>query len=165
MKVKLFAVLALVMLGIAGFLVYSHKPLAPDVAFSTLQGQNFRTADLRGKVVLVNFWATTCATCIKEMPGLKDTHDKFRPRGFETVAVAMDYDLPARVKAYAERSGLPFTIALDTRGEVAMAFEDVRLTPTSYILDRRGRVVRKILGEPDFNTLHALIERLLAESA
>ena len=165
MKLKIVAVIAVIALAAAGLFVFTQRPAAPGVAFSPLQGQSFRTPDLRGKVVLVNFWATTCTSCIKEMPALKATQEKFQARGYQTVAVAMDYDLPARVKAYAERSGLPFTIALDTRGEVAMAFEDVRLTPTSYILDKRGRVVRKILGEPDFDTLHALIEQLLAESA
>jgi len=165
MKVKIFAVVAAVMLGIAGFFVYSKKPAAPDVAFATLQGQSFRTADLHGKVVLVNFWATTCTTCVKEMPGLKDTHDRFHARGFETVAVAMDYDPPSQVQAYVERSALPFTIVLDRDGNIARNFEGVRLTPTSFILNKRGEIVQKILGEPDFARLHALIEQLLAEAA
>ena len=165
MKVKIFAVVAAVMLGIAGYFVYSKKPAAPDVAFATLQGQSFRTADLHGKVVLVNFWATTCTTCVKEMPGLKDTHDRFHARGFETVAVAMDYDPPSQVQAYVERSALPFTIVLDRDGSIARGFEGVRLTPTSYLLDKHGRIVQKILGEPDFDKLHGLLDQLLAEPA
>ena len=160
MKVKIFAVLALVMLGIAGFLVYSHKPLAPDVAFSTLQGERFRTADLRGKVVLVNFWATTCGVCIEEMPALKATQDKFEARGYRTVAVAMDYDPPSRVGAFVGLNPLPFTFVLDRDGSIARGFDDVRLTPTSFILNKRGEIVHKILGEPDFDNLHALIDKL-----
>lgn len=165
MKAKIFVLVAVVMLGIAGLLVYSKKPAAPDLAFSTLQGQTFRTADLRGKVVLVNFWATTCTTCIKEMPGLKGTHDRFHARGFETVAVAMDYDPPAQVRTYVERSALPFTFVLDGDGSIARSFEGVRLTPTTFIVNKRGEIVQKILGEPDFTRLHALIEQLLAEAA
>jgi peroxiredoxin len=134
------------------------------VAFTTLQGETFRTADLRGQVVLVNFWATTCTTCIKEMPALVETHQKFATRGYRTIAVAMDYDPPAQVKAYVERTGLPFTIALDARGDVARAFEGVRLTPTTYLIDKRGQIVQKYLGEPDFDKLHALLERLLNET-
>lgn len=165
MKLKIMAAVAVLVLALVGGFVFSHKPAAPDVAFNTLQGQSFRTADLRGKVVLVNFWATTCTTCIKEMPALQATHEKFQARGFETVAVAMDYDPPAQVAAYVERSALPFTFVLDRDGSIARGFEGVRLTPTTYIVNKRGEIVQKILGEPDFTRLHALIEQLLAESA
>lgn len=164
MNIRILAALGVVILGIAGFFVYSHQPVAPDVRFSTLQGEQFRTADLRGKVVLVNFWATTCTRCIEEMPKLVQTHDKFANRGFETIAVAMDHDRPARVKAYAERAALPFKVALDVSGEIARGFDDVGLTPTTFLIDRRGQIVRKYLGEPDFDALHTLLERLLAES-
>lgn len=164
MKVRLFAALAVVILGIAGFFVYSRQTPAPDVEFSTLQGERFRTADLRGKVVLVNFWATTCVSCIEEMPMLARTHASFAGRGLETIAVAMAYDPPTRVKAYVEGKGLPFKVALDVSGELARGFDGVRLTPTTFLIDRRGRIVHKYLGEPDVDALHAALERLLAES-
>ena len=165
MKLKIAAAVAVLVLAVAGFFVFTQKPAAPDVAFSTLQGQSFRTADLRGKVVLVNFWATTCTSCIKEMPALKATQERFEARGYQTVAVAMDYDPPAQVAAFVERSSLPFTFVLDRDGSIARGFEGVRLTPTSYVLDRRGQIVQKILGEPDFDKLHGLLEQLLAEPA
>ena len=153
MKLKIAAAVAVLVLAVAGFFVFTQKPAAPDVAFSTLQGQSFRTADLRGKVVLVNFWATTCTSCIKEMPALKATQERFEARGYQTVAVAMDYDPPAQVAAFVERNPLPFTFVLDRDGSIARGFEGVRLTPTSYILDKRGQIVQKILGEPDFDKL------------
>lgn len=165
MKVKIIAAITVFVLALAGFWVFSHKPPAPEVTFTTLQGERLRTADLRGQVVLVNFWATTCTSCIKEMPALIQTHEKFASRGYRTIAVAMDYDPPAQVKAYVARSQLPFTVALDTRGEVAQAFDGVRLTPTSYLIDKRGRIVHKYLGEPDFEQLHRLLDRLLDEAA
>ena len=141
------------------------QPAAPDVSFTTLDGQTSRLSALRGKVVLVNFWATTCTSCIKEMPALKATQERFEARGYQTVAVAMDYDPPAQVAAFVERSALPFTFVLDRDGSIARGFEGVRLTPTSYVLDRRGQIVQKILGEPDFDKLHGLLEQLLAEPA
>lgn len=165
LKIAAAAAVAVLVLAVAGFFVFTQKPAAPDVAFSTLQGQSFRTADLRGKVVLVNFWATTCTTCIKEMPALKATQEKFEARGYRTVAVAMDYDPPAQVAAFVERSALPFTFVLDRDGSIARGFEGVRLTPTSYLLDKRGQIVQKILGEPDFDKLHGLLDQLLAEPA
>jgi peroxiredoxin len=124
------------------------QPATPDVSFTTLDGQSTRSA-LRGKVVLVNFWATTCTTCVAEMPKLVDTHNKFAP-GFETVAIAMSYDPPDYVRNYAANNGLPFKVALDTSGEAAKGFDDVRLTPTTFLIDKQGRVVQKFLGEPDF---------------
>ena len=141
------------------------QPAAPDVSFTTLDGQTSRLSALRGKVVLVNFWATTCTTCVAEMPEIVDTYRKFAPKGFETIAVAMSYDPPEYVRNYAQKNGLPFTVALDTSGEAAKSFEDVRLTPTTFLLDKHGRVVQKYLGAPDFPKLHALLDKLLAEPA
>ena len=165
MKLKIAAAVAVLVLAVAGFFVFTQKPAAPDVAFSTLQGQSFRTADLRGKVVLVNFWATTCTTCVAEMPKLVDTHNKFAAQGFETLAIAMSYDPPDYVRNYARNNALPFKVAVDASGEAAKGFDDVRLTPTTFLIDKRGQVVQKFLGEPDFDKLHGLLEQLLAEPA
>ncbi|MBP7466879.1 MAG: TlpA family protein disulfide reductase [Thauera sp.] len=167
MKLKILAAAAVLVLAVAvaGTVVATQKPAAPDVAFTTMQGQRFRTADLRGQVVLVNFWATTCGVCIEEMPALKAMQDKFQARGYRTIAVAMDYDPPARVGAFVGLNPLPFTFVLDRDGSIARSFDDVRLTPTSFILNKRGEIVLKVLGEPDFDELHALIDKLLAEPA
>ncbi|HRP98561.1 MAG TPA: TlpA disulfide reductase family protein [Rhodocyclaceae bacterium] len=161
MKLKLLAAFVAAALAIAGLLVFTQKPPAPEVDFVTLQGETITTTDLRGKVVLVNFWATTCTSCIKEMPKLVATYERFAARGFETIAVAMDYDPPAQVEAYVARSALPFTVALDSGGAVARGFDGVRLTPTTFLIDKRGRIVHKYLGEPDFDRLHALLDELL----
>lgn len=165
MKLKIIAAAAVLVLAVAGIFVATQRTAAPDVAFTTLQGQSFRTADLRGQVVLVNFWATSCGVCIEEMPALKAMQDKFQARGYRTIAVAMDYDPPARVGAFVGLNPLPFTFVLDRDGSIAHGFDDVRLTPTSFILNKRGEIVLKVLGEPDFDTLHALIDKLLAEPA
>lgn len=165
MKSSFFAALALVLLGVAGFYIFAQRPSAPEVSFTTLQGETVTTEQLRGKVVLVNFWATTCTTCIKEMPHLVSTYEEFAARGFETIAVAMAYDPPSQVKAYAERNTLPFRVALDANGEVARGFDDVRLTPTTFLIDKRGKIVHKYLGEPDFKQLHTVLDQLLSEPA
>lgn len=143
----------------------SQPAAAPDVSFTTLDGQTRPLSSLKGKVVLVNFWATTCTTCVAEMPKLIETYNKFAPKGFETVAIAMDYDPPEYVRNYAQKNGLPFTVALDSGGKAAKGFEEVRLTPTTFLLDKQGRIVQKYLGEPDFAKLHALLDKLLAEPA
>ena len=134
---------------------------APQVHFATLAGNTFATSDLRGKVVLVNFWATWCADCIKEMPKMIETHRKYAPRGYEVVAVAVQSDRPEQVAAFAQRRALPFKVALDTTGEVARSFGRVRVTPVSVLIDRHGRIVKRYVGEPDWAELHGTLDKLL----
>lgn len=139
------------------------KESAPDSRFVLLDGTTTTTKDLQGKVMLVNFWATTCVTCVKEMPDLVATYNKYQSKGFDTVAVAMAYDRPDWVLHFSQTRQLPFKVAIDNTGEVATAWGDVKLTPTTYLVDRQGRIVKRYVGEPDFVALHALIEKLLAE--
>ncbi|TSE30159.1 TlpA family protein disulfide reductase [Tepidimonas taiwanensis] len=149
-------------LGLAGC---SSAERAPASTFRLLDGSTLTTADLQGRVLLVNFWATTCVSCVKEMPQLIETHRRFAPRGFETVAVAMSYDPPEWVANFTRTRQLPFKVALDSDGALARAWGDVKLTPTTYIVDRRGRIVKRYVGEPDFAALAALLDKLLAEAA
>jgi peroxiredoxin len=134
---------------------------AAQVHFATLDGEKIATSDLRGKVVLVNFWATGCASCVKETPELVETHRKYVPLGYETVAVAVRGDPPGAVAEFARQRALPFKVALDTSGEVAQRFGGVRVTPLSVLIDRQGRIVARYVGEPDWTELHARIEQLL----
>ena len=140
------------------------RAAAPESTFVLLDGSSQTTADLRGKVTLVNFWATSCTTCVAEMPEIIATHQKFNSRGFDTIAVAMSYDPPSYVVNFAETRKLPFKVAIDNTGAVAKAWGDVRLTPTTYIVNKRGEIVKRYVGAPDFPALHQLIEKLLAES-
>ncbi len=137
---------------------------APNFSYTLLDGARLSTQALRGKVVLVNFWATSCATCVKEMPALMNTHRKYQAQGFETLAVAMSYDPPAHVSNFAQSRQLPFGVVIDNTGAIAKAFSDVRLTPTTYLIDKRGAIARRYVGEPDFAELHSLVEKLLAEA-
>ena len=149
----------------AGVLFWGRTVPAPAVTFTSLTGERVGTADLRGRVVLVNFWATDCAVCVREMPRLVQTYNTYRPRGLEVIAVAMRHDPPNYVLGYVEKTGLPFKVALDPMGDLAKAFDDVKLTPTTVVIDKRGNIVKRILGEPDFAALEKLIEQKLAEPA
>jgi peroxiredoxin len=141
----------------------SNKPSAPDISYSTLKGEKLTTADLYGKVVLVNFWATSCTTCVGEMPKIVETYNKYSSHGLEVIAVAMNYDPPNYVLNYAQSNNLPFKVALDPQGEIALAFGAVRVTPTTLIVDKKGAVVQQIIGEPDFAKLQLLLEKLLSQ--
>lgn len=139
------------------------RQAAPVVAYTLLDGTPSSTDALRGKVVLVNFWATTCAVCVHEMPQIVATYNKFSARGFETLAVAMSYDPPAAVAHFAQSRKLPFGVVIDNTGAVARSYGDVRLTPTTLLINKRGEIVKRYVGEPDFAALHRLVETLLAE--
>ena len=160
------AIVAALAIGIGAVLswqAFNVNGPAPSVAYTLLDGQKHQLDALRGKVVLVNFWATSCTTCVKEMPNIIATHDRFKSRGYETLAVAMHYDPPAYVANFAETRKLPFGVAIDNTGGIAKAFGDVRLTPTTFLINKRGEIVKRYVGEPDFDALHALVEKLLAE--
>ena len=160
------ALIVVAALAIGGFLAFQgsgRSEPAPSVGYTLLDGTKMTTADLRGKVVLINFWATSCTTCVHEMPQIVSTYEKFRQRGYETLAVAMSYDPPAYVINFAESRRLPFGVAIDNTGVIAKSFGNVQLTPTSVLLNKRGEVVKRYVGEPDFSALHALVEELLAE--
>ena len=150
--------------GSVGLIGCARRDPAPDVAFVRLDGSRARLSELKGRVVLVNFWATSCATCVAEMPDLIETHKKHHTSGYETLAVAMSYDPPAYVSSFAERRGLPFSVAIDNTGAIAKAFGDIRLTPTTFVLDKQSRIVKRYVGTPDFKALDRLIVDLLAES-
>jgi peroxiredoxin len=164
-----FAAAAIVALaaGVGGYLAFetlNGGAMAPNVAYTLLDGSKSTTEQLRGKVVLVNFWATDCTTCVKEMPNIVATHEKYKARGYETLAVAMSYDPPAYVINFAETRKLPFGVAIDNTGAIAKSFGQVQLTPTSVLIDKHGQIVKRYVGEPDFVALHQLVEKLLAET-
>jgi len=162
--VAAFAVAAVLAVGAAGYRLATSAEPAPSVPYTLLDGSRGDTGRLQGKVTLINFWATSCVTCMKEMPQIVATHRKYQARGFDTLAVAMSYDPPAYVARYAQTRALPFGVAIDNTGAIARSFGDVQLTPTTLLVDKRGRIVKRFVGEPDFAALHELVEKLLAEA-
>ncbi|MDB5794983.1 MAG: TlpA family protein disulfide reductase [Noviherbaspirillum sp.] len=146
----------------AGYLSFSATQVAPEVTFTSLNGEKVSMQSLRGKVVMVNFWATSCTTCVKEMPEMVQTYNKYKDKGLDFVAVAMSYDPPNYVLNYAQTRSLPFKVALDTQGDIAKSFGDVKLTPSTFVIDKDGKVIKRYVGEPDFAALHQLLEKALA---
>ena len=164
MKLTKTLFMIVVAIAVAGTLTYAliDKPAAPAVTFTTLQGKAIALESLRGKIVLVNFWATSCPGCIKEMPALVEIYNQYRSKGFEIVAVAMSYDPPNYVLNFAQTRQLPFLVALDVKGEHARAFGNVQLTPTGFIIGKDGSVLEQKVGELDFVKLKALLDKELS---
>jgi peroxiredoxin len=155
------AVLAVAGIGYAAF---ARSVPAPDVTFISIDGQKISTQDLRGKVVMVNFWATSCTTCVHEMPAMVDTYNKFKGQGLQFIAVAMSYDPPNYVLNFTETRKLPFTVALDSGGDIAKQFGKVTMTPTTFVIGKDGTIIKRYVGEPEFSSLHALLQKALAAS-
>ncbi len=164
MKLAKPLLIAVAALAIVGALVYAlmDKPGAPASTFTTLEGKTLTLDELRGKVVLVNFWATSCPGCIKKMPDMIEVYREYKDRGFEIIAVAMSYDPPNYVQSFVQTRQLPFPVALDVTGEHARAFGDVQLTPTTFIIGKDGRILEHRLGDIDFVRLRVLLDRELA---
>ena len=152
------ATVALVMLTAC-----SRTEQAPAVAYTLLDGHKSDLAALRGRVVLVNFWATDCAPCVAEMPQLAATWRKLSPAGFDTLAVSMSYDPPFAVSNFAQSRHLPFGVAIDNTGEIEARFGGVRYTPTSILIDKQGRIVARWIGATDIPELEKQIAILLKE--
>jgi peroxiredoxin len=159
--IKALGAVVFVAIAAVGTLSWSARDPAPTVTFTGLNGEKITSESLRGKVVMVNFWATSCTTCVHEMPEMVQTYNKYNDQGLEFVAVAMSYDAPNYVLNYAQTRNLPFKVALDTSGEVAKSFGDVKLTPTTYVIDKQGNIIKRYIGEPEFPALHQLLEKAL----
>ena len=163
-KIIPVAALAIALAAGAAAYVSTGATAAPASTFVLLDGSKQTMDNLKGKVTLVNFWATSCVTCVAEMPKVIATYDKYKAQGYDTLAVAMSYDPPSYVVNFAETRKLPFKVAIDNTGAVATAWGDVALTPTTDLVNKRGQIVKRYVGEPDFAELHRLIEKLLAEA-
>ena len=128
---------------------------------TTINGKEITSKDLEGKITLINFWATDCPGCINEMPGLIETYEQYNDKGLEIIAVAMHYDPPSRVISYSKNNKLPFPVVLDSNKEIMGKFNNIKLTPTTVILDQDGYVKNTIIGEIDFTNFNRTLVKLL----
>ncbi len=146
------------------FLIRLQKKTVDNLNMTTISGEKITSKDLLGKVVLINFWATDCTSCIAEMPDLINTFNKYKDQNFKLIAVSMFYDPPSRVLSFSKNKKLPFPVVLDLDKKIASQFNEVKLTPTSFLIDHKGKIVNKIIGEINFNEFHNLLEKTLKNS-
>lgn len=139
-----------------------EKAPAPDVTLRTLDGRPLALKELRGKVLLVNFWATWCLPCQWEMPLMEKLYQAYKDRGFVVVAISVDQQGAAVVKPFVESRKLTYPVLLDTRLEGAQQF-GLKGIPATFLIDRDGLVKGVTYGpkEWDGKEARAVIESLL----
>jgi thiol-disulfide isomerase/thioredoxin len=128
---------------------WKGAPAAPPIDLLTPDGAPLTLGSLRGRVVLVNFWATWCEPCVTEMPSLQALRDQLAPR-LEVLGVNYQ-EGPARIRAFVAASGIRFPIVRDTDGAVAKAW-GARIFPASYVVDRAGQVRHVLIGGADWTS-------------
>ena len=135
-----------------------------EFTLTDLEGQAIRLSDLRGQVVLLNFWATWCPPCRAEMPSMQALYQKYREQGLAILAISSDVEGKDRVAPFIEKRGFSFPVLVDPRNVVGTRVR-VGGIPTSYLLDKQGRVVGRDVGARNWNsaTMRRRIDQLLAE--
>lgn len=143
--------------------VRSGASIAPAFDVQTLDGAPMSADSLRGRVVLVNFWATWCVPCRVEMPLLQRMWERHREQGFVVLGLSVDRGGADAVRAFVSGRGITYPIAIVDR-QVEQAFGGVRGYPTSFLLDRTGKIRHAVIGPLAPASLEPAVRRLLEEA-
>lgn len=157
----LLACLFVLSLGLVEPVRATVDHLPQDVSFTVVDGRVLKATALRGRPLLVVFWASTCAPCIAEMPDLVSLYKDLRPKGLELIALAMPYDPPNRVLAAREVLELPFPVAIDVNAALVRRLGVPPQTPQFLLIDATGKVVTVHNGVWPIEQLRAALEPLL----
>lgn len=133
----------------------------PDITLQLIDGKKLKLSSLKGKPVLITFWATSCPGCIKEMPHLIELYNELHSQGLEIIGIAMPYDRPDYVMEMVKRKKIPYLIAFDLKSEAVNAFGKVSLTPTTFLINKKGKIVKKKIGEMKMDVWKKRIQLIL----
>lgn len=152
---RLLSLVVFVVVAAAVWWTLPEKQVVPDVTFNLVDGRQLTSPELRGQPLLVNFWSVSCSICLEDMPKVSRIADSLRERDLRVIGVAMPYDPPPAVAGIVERLAPSYDIAYDVQGEIAKAFGDVALTPTTFLLDREGQIAYRAQGPIDETRIRA----------
>ena len=133
---------------------------APDFTLNDLDGEPFSFSSTRGKVVILDFWATWCPPCRMEIPHFMDLYKKYRRQGLEIVGVALDRGGASVVKPFAEKNGIDYPVVIGDQ-KVTVDYGGIRGIPTTFVIDRKGRIVQKYVGYREKEVFEEAIKGLL----
>lgn len=156
--IGLAALIAAVALGVSAWIATDVRD-APEVHFTVIDGRNLYLSDLRGKPVLLTFWATWCKPCLEEEPSLAALYTELHPHGLELIAVGLNEDTPARIDDFRRRYRVPYPIALDLDGSIARAF-GVDAIPRTFVIAPDGRILYDHTGALKVSAVKAALARM-----
>ena len=137
---------------------------APDFRLDRLNSKKVELREFRGKVVLLNFWATWCGPCKEEMPSMEALYQLYKEKDFTLVAISVDYEGVRPVKEFIEKQRYTFPVLLDPNSETLDPF-GVKGIPTTFVIDKKGRIVGRVVGPKDWKKpeVLSLLDKLLLE--
>lgn len=143
----------------------SSSSMSPEFSFTDIDGKQHSLSQYKGKPILLTFWATDCAGCIEEMPDLIALHNQYSPQGLTMIDIAMSHDSLDHINAMRDERKLPFIITWDNKAEMALAFDNVRVTPTHFLISPEGKITMRKIGNINYDYMHKkLAEMGLARS-
>lgn len=138
----------------------AEEPLTPEYSFETVMDEKEITNEnMQGKVLLVNFWATWCPPCRKEIPTLKKLHEEYGPRGFSVLGISMDEGGSRVVKKFIKRTEINYPVVMGS-GSVARQFGGVGGIPVTFVVDRQGKIVSRYDGYVLENEIRQELEKM-----
>ena len=158
----LFVGFPLLIAGNAYFYFTEKAKQLPEVEFNLLDGKKLNLDELKGKTLLLNFWATSCEPCRKEIPELIELNQEFSSKGVKIIGIAMAHDRPDQVVAFKKHYKIPYVIALDINAAIANAF-DVRVIPVTLLVSPRGQIVHRHSGVININDMRKRIAAMLPD--
>ncbi len=145
MRSKLVFIILIAILGLGMGKAPQVDSKMVDFSLSDLNNQEVKLSDLKGKVVFLNFWATWCPPCRKEMPSMQKLHDRFAKEEFIMLAVSIDRSGIEQVGPFIKKNGYTFPVLLDSTGKVASQYK-VKGIPATFIIDKKGKLVERHVG-------------------
>ena len=137
---------------------------APNVVFKTVDGKMYDLSKLTGKVVIVNFWATWCGPCRKEIPDFIEFYKNYKDKGLEILGVSLDREGWEKVTPFLKQTPINYPIVLGN-GEIAGKFSKFNAIPTTFIIDKSGKIVDEHTGVMTKSQLEAKVKALLSAAS
>ncbi|MBI3323611.1 MAG: TlpA family protein disulfide reductase [Candidatus Omnitrophica bacterium] len=140
----------------------SQRSAAPDFRVTALDGKTVQLSALKGKVVLLDFWATWCPPCRAEIPHFKELHTAYGPKGVELIGLSLDQEGEGVVRSFAQEQGIRYTLAMASP-DLPQRYGGIRGIPTTFLIDKQGRIAKKYVGYQDKQVFESQIQSLLRE--
>ena len=138
----------------------TSSSMRPELSFIDIDGQQHSLSQYIGKPILLTFWATDCPGCIQEMPDLIALHEQYTEQGLVMIEVAMAHDSLHHIKAMRDERKLPFIITWDNKAEIALAFDNVRVTPTHFLIAPEGEIIMRKIGNINIDYMHEKLQKM-----